>query len=492
MGPPDPDVWILSVLEELNEPFTSDTAQFSKYSVFRLTGLLPVLKDRKKGSFVDERGVYHPGLIKRGRRSERIIADMQGPGVLTRIWLERQAGQLRIYADDAAEPVIDMACDAIFGNHIRFFTKPLCLRQGESAVLSLPIPFKKSLRVTLDGPSTNYEVQIRSYGEDVSLETFAPGRCVEAIYRAGRLFDSLKAKMVVPPSLTSKPGAALVIPRPDFSSSIPGHKSVVAFKKKVTTPTVVDSMTLDLLAPFKTLGDLEQLDLLVSCDDEVRIDLPLKHVFGVGSNFKVGITDAVQTYGAIPNRLNRWRFRVPIVFSKNITIHVRNRGVGRVDGLRLSFTSRAAAANEVHWQLCGVSAQGNTESKMLKLDVSGPGVLVRESIAGPYNDQIKGAMISCLDHGAELLKPATVVTHFAIPNSGNPQALGSSLWGKWGNPAVRGFLATRCRSLDRVPFTDLTWQLNGFKTTDLRDFSLGLMYYRPVEKTEALPDGQGR
>ncbi len=490
-GPPDPDIWTLSVLSELTPPGIAYPKETVPYWVGRQTGQEPPLEQYEKGAFVDDEGIYHRGLIKRGRRRERILASVQGPGVLTRLWIGRQSGNFRVYMDGGAAPVIDMPCDTIFGHHQRFFSGQLGARLGSSVILSLPLAFKESVVVTLDGPSTSYEVQYRQFAKDVEVESFAADRGVETIYRAPHIIAGLDQLTESPKPLTAKAGQALVVPRPHFDASIGSGQEVTVFEFATSTAKVLATITLDLLKPFRQFHRLEDLELKVNCDGLNSFSLPMNLLFGTDSVFVPGSTLAVQTYQALP-AMRRWQFRLPMPFAKSLRVSVRNNAGSPVRGLRLSFGVRDARPEEERWRLGSTFVKGSSANMgSLELAIKGKGFLVGEMIMSRSDFSSGEVQVEVSSQSKSALSPASLRIHFAHPGGeGSPVA--TSLWGGWHLGPDKGFSANRYRALDRFPFSDLNWSLKAQPETNLGAICAGVLYYQPREKTGALSSGADR
>ena len=78
-----------------------------------------------------------------------VIAELVGPGVVTRMWTARPGGICRFFVDSSKEPVIEMPCRQFFAGATRPFVRPLVGPMGGGNYSFFPIPFASSLRIEI-------------------------------------------------------------------------------------------------------------------------------------------------------------------------------------------------------------------------------------------------------------------------------------------------------------------------------------------------------
>lgn len=138
-------------------------------------------------------------------RTEKVLFEDAGPGVLTRIWLTTKdpAGTLRFYFDGSAEPgwivpaydLMQFGIPALGRGLLQPHTSYEAGRKGGST-LYLPIPYARSCRVTLEEPSGAqrvphyYHFNYRKYPVDTRVETFS-ARAAEKYARRIARTDAL-------------------------------------------------------------------------------------------------------------------------------------------------------------------------------------------------------------------------------------------------------------------------------------------------------------
>lgn len=142
------DLEALSVLPQAGEK----CAQWSSYdraSVY----------DDRTGKYVrwDANGDGR-GIIREEPGGVQVLAEMDGPGCIWRIWSAApKSGHVRIYLDGATEPAIDMPFEDYFNRTQSPFVYPSLVHVTASGWNSyVPIPYQKSCKITADKDWGNY------------------------------------------------------------------------------------------------------------------------------------------------------------------------------------------------------------------------------------------------------------------------------------------------------------------------------------------------
>jgi hypothetical protein len=139
-------------------------------------------------------------------RTECVLMECYGPGVLTRIWtpfFQNSLGDLkgtdiRIYIDGETEP-------RIHANMIELLTgkgqvkPPFAQTTVRAGVLYLPIPFAKSCKVTREDSSFFYIVNYRAYAPGTVVESFQP----DMLKKQAALLERTGKELVQPTAFTS-------------------------------------------------------------------------------------------------------------------------------------------------------------------------------------------------------------------------------------------------------------------------------------------------
>jgi D-arabinan exo alpha-(1,3)/(1,5)-arabinofuranosidase (non-reducing end) len=140
-----------------------------------------------------------------------VLADMDGPGCVTRIWSANPdgAGRIKIYLDGEKEPVIDASMQQLLGGYWKTrkpsepgasatgdwipFPDPIACERSRGYNLYFPITYAKHCKITIERPDIYYHVDYRTYPKGTEVETFRLNRLNDIQERAEkRAKDGLK------------------------------------------------------------------------------------------------------------------------------------------------------------------------------------------------------------------------------------------------------------------------------------------------------------
>jgi hypothetical protein len=138
--------------------------------------------DEATGKFVDWSANGDSGQYIRTdpATGEGVMAEMEGPGCIWRIWSANPQGRIRFYLDGAEKPQYEFEFAALFSGKVTGFPKPLVWQRrvdlgGENPASNcyVPIPYAKSCKVTADKPvGQYYHIGYTTYPKDWKIETF--------------------------------------------------------------------------------------------------------------------------------------------------------------------------------------------------------------------------------------------------------------------------------------------------------------------------------
>lgn len=148
-------------LDRLPEPRDWQVKQVSSY-------------DRTGGNNDDQFGhqVYEGGVV---------LADLEGPGVVTRIWTREPHGTLYIYVDDMEHPILVMSFKDMFTGGLEYWSPgfnlfgPPFVGESSGGYFSyVPIPYEKRCRmiVATDEPTLAYHVTYAELPAGAPIESF--------------------------------------------------------------------------------------------------------------------------------------------------------------------------------------------------------------------------------------------------------------------------------------------------------------------------------
>lgn len=119
------------------------------------------------------------------RTKEGVMAEMEGPGCVFRIWSANPQGVIRFYLDGDTEPTYEWDFRRLCAGAIEPFASPLAWRRDPAEANSAsnffaPIPYARSCRITsviegADGnrtPGHYYIINYRSFPKDWTVDTF--------------------------------------------------------------------------------------------------------------------------------------------------------------------------------------------------------------------------------------------------------------------------------------------------------------------------------
>ena len=208
-----------------------------------------------------------------------VMAEMQGPGVIWRIWSAMaKAGHVQIYLDGSDQPAVDMPFINYFNGSTPPFTGPLTHDAAFGLNTYVPIPFAKSCKVVAQKDwGAYYHITYTTYPKGTVLPTFSmplSPRQSEALAKANRF---LATKLGSDPAGTragQRQQQVTATLQPGATSSImeiKGPRAITALRVK-----------LDVTQDLQTEELLRKLCLRMTWDDEPEAAVwsPLGDFFG--------------------------------------------------------------------------------------------------------------------------------------------------------------------------------------------------------------------
>ena len=253
-----------------------------------LQGLPVVDTAGKAGMFssTDPKGHGHDcGNFMRMDGDEHVMAEMEGPGVVTRIWSANAHGKLRIYLDDRKKPAIECMFKDIFEDRFPPFQSPISGKSSGGWYSYWPIGYEKYCRIAVtQDPSITKEREksLKAYNVSVSVKGAKELKLI--VNDARDTYDSdhadwADAKLIRPDgsvlylsdiraktpdarmASTKQGWGKLMLDRSveDHGLSIDGRK----FKKGLGTHTNGETI-------YELKGAFDKFEAVVGLDDEVR------------------------------------------------------------------------------------------------------------------------------------------------------------------------------------------------------------------------------
>ncbi|MFZ1935291.1 MAG: glycoside hydrolase family 172 protein [Thermoguttaceae bacterium] len=242
--------------------------------------------DEKTGKYIDWGANGDGGGIIRKEGDRSVVAEIEGPGCIWRIWSAApRQGRVAIYLDGQDTPAVDLPFENYFSGDTPPFNYPMLSYnlakvgcQGQD--LYMPIPFQKSCKVVAD-PNWGdyYHFTYATYPKDTKLPTFSNALVAEkenaaALQKVNDFFkDHLgqdpagkrEGEETLKKSVTVEPGETAVIAKLD------GPRAITALRAKMSFADRKDQM-----------AGLRKLALRITWDgqDKPAVWCPLGDFFG--------------------------------------------------------------------------------------------------------------------------------------------------------------------------------------------------------------------
>ncbi len=231
-----------------------------------------------------------------------VLAEMEGPGCIWRIWSAApRAGRVMIYLDGAAKPAVDLPFADYFSGKVRPFTmKSLVHYVAQGANNYVPIPYRKSCKIVAErGWGAYYHFTYSTFPKDTVVPTFSrslTGPALQALVDA----DAKLASGLGTDPAGDRPGQKTVEGRFGVSA---GKARTIA---RITGPRAITCIRFQV--PPNWLDDAESLlrtvVLRIRWDGEAKpsVECPLGDFFGTAPGFNeykslpLGMVDDDQMY----------------------------------------------------------------------------------------------------------------------------------------------------------------------------------------------------
>ena len=181
-----------------------------------------------------------------------VFAEMEGPGVIWRIWSAMaEEGAVRIYLDGAAEPAVDLPFAGYFNRENEPFTYGSLVHITASGKnCYVPIPYQKSCKIVAEEKwGAYYHFNYTTYPKGAKLPTFSRNLSDEEQTALRRVNDILsncgddpagkrKKEVVLHRTVKVGPGKTVTI------ANLQGKRAIAAIKVKMQIPPVPQSYDL--------------------------------------------------------------------------------------------------------------------------------------------------------------------------------------------------------------------------------------------------------
>jgi hypothetical protein len=263
-----------------------------------------------------------------------VLAEMDGPGCVVRIWSAnpQDAGKVRIYLDDAKEPVIEAELTELLGGkwktqidgkEVTPFPDGIACERSRGYNLYFPIAYQKHCKVTVEKPDIYYHVNYRTYPKGTEIDPFSLESVTRLSEQVRYTANTLQGGFSAPAT------SAAVHGRIDWQQLDPGKKSEELTLQGEGKVAPVQLLTVNVKGFKDAAKALRGLVLVGRFDgaEEPQIWCPLGDFFGSGpgaTQFGALPTGVYVTKGegAEVSLLSRWC----MPYEKSAVFSIENRG----------------------------------------------------------------------------------------------------------------------------------------------------------------------
>lgn len=184
---------LAGLCEYPDPPFTC--SQFSSYDRRSKT------PDDPEGWFANHDSGNYLRVEQQAERKEYVMAEMDGPGAIVRIWSANPKGTLRIYLDHAERPVLEAPLADVLGGRLPGIPEPIAGVHSRGWNSYFPIPYARHCKLTSDEGGFYYHVNYRTYPPGTRVVSFRP----EDFERLSGRIEQVAAALAAPRSCGLRP-----------------------------------------------------------------------------------------------------------------------------------------------------------------------------------------------------------------------------------------------------------------------------------------------
>jgi hypothetical protein len=282
--------WIGNLIAEDTKPVTVAGETAALEELYRLE-LLPRLRsgetckmfstyDRTGGNDDGFAGTYSKIRVEGGNA---VIAEMDGPGCIQRIWfthseygkpglLNLKNEHVRIYLDGEETPALDVPLEDVFSGKLEGFPKPLVGESQGGYYCYVPIPYRKGCKVVVDGTGVRfYQIGYRAFAAGDGFPTFQnPPTALqkESLAAAVKVWSACGEIDIL-----SERGAERI----EIPFSLKAGESLD--KALSQGPQMVRAVYLDIAPDQMAAADEAKLQIYWDGAETAAVDLPLSFLF---------------------------------------------------------------------------------------------------------------------------------------------------------------------------------------------------------------------
>ncbi|QEH38879.1 hypothetical protein OJF2_74890 [Aquisphaera giovannonii] len=250
-----------------------------------------------------------------GDRKEFVLAESQGPGYVSRVWSANPAGDLRIYIDGAATPVLAAPFQAITEGRVAPFTEPFGHNASMGRNLYFPFPFAKSIKITTTKGDQYFQVAVTTFAPGTKVESYSP----EVLRRAAPVIEEVREALLNP--ATGRPSSGSGWQQTPTAAVPAGGEAELLAREGAGA---IRSMTVKV-AGQDVDEALAKTLLTITFDGaaEPQVAVPLGDFFGTGPGVNPFRT-AIHTVEKDGTMTARWY----MPYRRSVKAHLKNFGSG--------------------------------------------------------------------------------------------------------------------------------------------------------------------
>ena len=277
-------------------------------------------------------------------RTERVMADLKGPGAVVRVWSANPQGTIRFYFDGEKTPRLVAPMSDLLTGKVKPFVDPFSYMASQGTNLYFPMPYAKSLKVTAENTNNlYYHVGYRSYAAGTKVETFDLAGLSKVSKEIQVASDHLTKLQVGQPSkrvLTHHVMVGSGQRELLWEQSKPG--TVTELKLRI--PFAQSFREMDWTDAQQPHNVLRNVQIEIDFDGERCVQCPVGDFFSTspGVNVLHSLPFEVRADGAMTCRL-------PMAFTKRMKIWLNNLGPASISAdSELAVDGRKPAADSYH------------------------------------------------------------------------------------------------------------------------------------------------
>jgi hypothetical protein len=264
----------------------ADLHDLGRLARLRAPGVRPLgfsSYDRKGGNDDGFNGTYSKLRVEDGNS---VLAELDGPGVIQRIWfthttgeqpglLDRKGEHIKIYLDRQPTPALDIPLETLFSGEHPHFPRPLVMEGSGGYVAYVPIPFRNGCKVVVESQGVRfYQIGILGLPDATGVESFIAepqGAVLDDLRKAQSLWSSLAGYEAE--ALADMPVATYAVEglaRSEQAFVLPAGPATIRSIELEPAPGTEDGWR---SARLRLVWDQD-------ADGEAGVDLPVDYAFG--------------------------------------------------------------------------------------------------------------------------------------------------------------------------------------------------------------------